>query len=308
MGHHAAAVGRKTGAGSELRDVGPGRRFVRAAVVVVALVLLAGAVGLRAVTDDPTPQVAATGGTECAPWTLTTRRVGELGLAAPDGVGPPWMVPNPDRAPDGFQGAVADAVATQLQFPANQVAWNTWRLDPASDRFPPWFDIYVTEPAQVGDGPEVELSDPYYEVRPALMARKGSAAAKVRTLAAARRLRLGAVEGSNGFASAVALGGAAGPVGFPSAAAATTALAGGRVDAVVLGLPTALAIAEEDRLTVAGQLPGTVGTVEQLRFVLPKGSPLTVCVNRALATLRQRGTLAKLEARWLTTPAHPLLR
>jgi polar amino acid transport system substrate-binding protein len=158
-----------------------------------------------------------------------------------------------------------------MQFPANQVAWHSWQYDPASDTFPEWFDIWVGEPAPVGPVPEADLSEPYYEVRQALVAGKGSAAARVRTLAGVRRLRLGAVASSNGEATAAALGAWA-------------------------------------RQTVAGQLPDAAGTPDQFRFVLRKGSPLTACVNRALATLRQRGTLAKLEAEWLTTPARPILR
>ena len=34
--------------------------------------------------------------------------------------------------------------------------------------------------------------------------------------------------------------------------------------------------------------------------MLAKGSPLTQCVNGALATLRSNGTLAKIQEQWLS--------
>jgi polar amino acid transport system substrate-binding protein len=35
-------------------------------------------------------------------------------------------------------------------------------------------------------------------------------------------------------------------------------------------------------------------------MVLQKGSPLTACVNRALAKLKANGTLKKIQATWLS--------
>ena len=37
--------------------------------------------------------------------------------------------------------------------------------------------------------------------------------------------------------------------------------------------------------------------------MLDKGSPLTQCVNAALATLRDNGTLAKIQEQWLSKDA-----
>ena len=44
---------------------------------------------------------------------------------------------------------------------------------------------------------------------------------------------------------------------------------------------------------LVGQFPPPAGNGEHFSLVLDKGSPLTQCVNAALATLRDNGTLAE---------------
>jgi polar amino acid transport system substrate-binding protein len=82
---------------------------------------------------------------------------------------------------------------------------------------------------------------------------------------------------------------------------AKMALSNGEIDALVADLPTAFTVANElrDGLMV-GQLPSASGDVEQFGIVLDKGSPLTRCVSWAVDTLREDGTLDRLEQRWLT--------
>jgi polar amino acid transport system substrate-binding protein len=41
-------------------------------------------------------------------------------------------------------------------------------------------------------------------------------------------------------------------------------------------------------------------TGEHYGLLLAKGNPLVTCVNKALAALRGNGTLARLQARWLS--------
>jgi polar amino acid transport system substrate-binding protein len=45
------------------------------------------------------------------------------------------------------------------------------------------------------------------------------------------------------------------------------------------------------------------GEPEQFGAVLSHGSPLTSCVSKAVGALRQNGTLAALEKKWLTSAA-----
>ena len=55
--------------------------------------------------------------------------------------------------------------------------------------------------------------------------------------------------------------------------------------------------------TIVGQFP-TVGTPEHFGMVLAKGSKLTPCVNKALASLKSDGTLQKIQTEWLSSKAN----
>ena len=81
---------------------------------------------------------------------------------------------------------------------------------------------------------------------------------------------------------------------------AKLALSNGEIDALVADLPTAFSVANElrDGLMV-GQLPTAAGDVEQFGIVLDKGSALTRCVSSAVDALRDGGTLAALQDKWL---------
>jgi polar amino acid transport system substrate-binding protein len=56
-----------------------------------------------------------------------------------------------------------------------------------------------------------------------------------------------------------------------------------------------------------GQIGGAEGG-DSFGLVLDKGSPLTAKVNAALKTLRDNGTLAELEKKWLTDTGAPVLK
>jgi len=82
---------------------------------------------------------------------------------------------------------------------------------------------------------------------------------------------------------------------------AKMALSTGEIDALVVDLPTAFAVANELRGgTMVGQFPSGSDDVEQFGIVLDKGSPLTRCVSWVIDGFREDGTLDQLEQRWLT--------
>ena len=85
---------------------------------------------------------------------------------------------------------------------------------------------------------------------------------------------------------------------------AKQALSAGLVDAIVVDLPTALYITgvELEDGVLVGQLPAG-DDPDQFGLVLDQGSPLTDAVSAAVDALRADGTLAKLEAEWLTDAA-----
>jgi len=77
-----------------------------------------------------------------------------------------------------------------------------------------------------------------------------------------------------------------------------------QVDGIVVDLPTAFFITavQVPNGKIVGQFPA-VGEQEYFGLVLAKDSPLTDCVNDALGTLRDDGTLDSLQQEWLSDKA-----
>jgi polar amino acid transport system substrate-binding protein len=69
----------------------------------------------------------------------------------------------------------------------------------------------------------------------------------------------------------------------------------------VVDLPTAFYVvaAELEDGVIVGQFPAA-GEQERFGVVLEKDSPLTACVDAALATLREAGTLEEIQQEWLS--------
>jgi polar amino acid transport system substrate-binding protein len=83
-------------------------------------------------------------------------------------------------------------------------------------------------------------------------------------------------------------------------AAAKAAFDANQVDAIVFDVPTAYYITavEITDASIIGILPSS-GEPEELGMLFEDGNPLVECVNAALATLRDAGTLEALEEEWL---------
>ena len=81
--------------------------------------------------------------------------------------------------------------------------------------------------------------------------------------------------------------------------AAIEALSAGTIDGIVVDLPTAdfITNVQVENATIVGQFEG--GTPEHFSAVLTKDSPLTACVDAAIASLTADGTLDELASKWL---------
>ena len=75
-----------------------------------------------------------------------------------------------------------------------------------------------------------------------------------------------------------------------------------QIDAGIFDLPTALylsAVVLEDG-AVLGQFAGDdAQKLDQFGMLMAKGSSLKACVDEAIASLTEDGTLAKIEAEWM---------
>jgi polar amino acid transport system substrate-binding protein len=269
------------------------------AVLLATVVLVAACA--PAEQPPPTPQVEQA----CVPGQLATIIPGTLTIGTDEPVYPPWYLDNDPASGRGFESAVAYAIAGELGYARDAVAWTRVPFNAAIQPGPKLFDLNLTEFSITEERKQaVDFSAPYYDVKQAVVTTEGSPAAAATTLEQLRNVRLGAQVGTTSYDAIVEQIAPTIPSSvFNTNDDAKLALTSGQVDAIVVDLPTAFFItsAELDNGRVVGQLPLGEGTPEQFGAVLDKDSPLTACVSAAVDRLRADGTLAGLESEWLAS-------
>lgn len=230
---------------------------------------------------------------------------GKLTIATGDPAYEPWVIGDAPESGEGFEAAVAYAVAEKLGFAADDVVWVRTGFEEAIAPGPKNFDFNLQQFSITEDRAKaVDFSSPYYETAQVVITSEASAAASATTLAELATLRIGAATGTTSFDAAEQKIAPAGGVQiFNTNADAVLALQSGTIDAIVVDLPTAfyLAYVEIDGGVILGQLPKLDGkNGDDFGLVLPKDSPLTERVTAAVDELREDGTLDALAEQWLT--------
>jgi polar amino acid transport system substrate-binding protein len=252
---------------------------------------------------DPTASPPA-----CTADQLSTQEPGRLTVGTDNPAYPPWFVDNDPSNGEGFESAVAYAVAEQLGFASEDVVWTEVRFNSAIAPGPKDFDFDINQFSISEERrAAVDFSSPYYDVRQAVIALADSPIAGAGSVADLREAALGAQVGTTSYQAIVdSVQPAEQPAVFNSNDDGKAALQNGTIDGLVVDLPTAffMTSAELEDAVIVGQLPPLAeGEVEQFGLVLDKGSPLTLCVSQAVDALREAGTLAELEQQWLAQVA-----
>jgi len=283
-------------------------RRALAAAAVLPLALAAAACAPEEDSDgttasDPAGSTSASADA-CEPDSLPVRTDGQLTVATDSPAYEPWFVGNDPGNGKGYESAVAYAVAEQLGFSADQVAWVTVPFNKSYAPGPKDFDFDIN---QISINPKraeaVDFSDGYYAASQAVIALKGTAGAEATSLDDLKGLRLGAQTGTT---SLTAIRDVIQPdtdaIVFEDTNAAKQALQNDQVDAILADLPTAFFISavEIPDSVLVGQFQPETGEQEEFGMLFEKGSPLVPCVNEALAALREDGTLDALEQQWLS--------
>jgi polar amino acid transport system substrate-binding protein len=219
----------------------------------------------------------------------------------------PWELGDPTTG-TGFESAFAYALAEELGFTQEQVVWT---VVPFANSFAPGDKAFDVDINQISFTPEraqnVDMSDGYYFVNQAVVANKDTPAAEATTLTALKELRLGAQVGTTSFATITdVIAPTADPSVYDTNDAAIAALDAGQIDAIVVDLPTAFFItaAQMDNGVIVGQIEGAEDAdAEYFSAVLPKDSPLTDCVNQAIASMQSDGRLDAITQEWLSDKA-----
>jgi polar amino acid transport system substrate-binding protein len=240
----------------------------------------------------------------CEKADLATVADGTLTIATGEPAYYPWVIDDAPESGEGFEAAVAYAVATQLGFTNEEVTWVRTTFDGAVTPGEKNFDFNLQQFSITPDRAKVvDFSSAYYTAPQAIVSYKGSKIEGKTSLADLKSAKLGAAVGTTSL-DAISNQIGSKPEVFNDNAAGVSALKNGQIDGLVVDLPTAFYLSgvEVTDGLIVGQLPST-GTGDQFGLLLSKDSKLTTCVSGALDAITADGTLASITDTWLATNA-----
>ena len=276
---------------------------------MAAIAVLAASAGLAGCASESSSSSAASGTSSsasaatasCSNSAIQSQLYakGMLTVATDKPVYPPWFVNNKPTNGQGYESAVAYAVAAQLGFSKSQV---TWAYEPFNSSYAPGpkkfdFDIneisYSTARAQAAT-----FSDSYYDVQQSLVALKNSPIVTKHSQADLKTYVYGDQVGTTSLQFINSqIQPSQTPKVFETLNDVKQALQTKQIAALVTDTPTAEFITTEiPGSVVVAQFPSTG---EHYGLLFAKGNQLVTCVNKALATLKSNGTLAKLTTQYL---------
>lgn len=256
-------------------------------------------------SDSASDTTAAAGGSGNECTTGKTLAEGTLTIGTGNPAFSPWVENDAPESGEGFEAAVAYAVATAMGFDKANVAWVRTSFDEAVQPGAKNFDFNLQQYSITEERKQtVSFSDPYYSTNQAIVGYADSAAVGATTVEALKELKFGVQSGTTSLQFLVDnIAPTTEPYVYDDNAAAKAALEAKQIDAIVVDLPTALYISavEIEGSTVIGQFPASDGMApDQFGLVFDLGNPLVDCVNVALQSIKDSGELATIEQTWLS--------
>ena len=290
--------------------------------LLLVLALTAAPLGIAACggSSSTAGSASTATGADCTKAGLATKTAGTLTFSTDNPAFPPWYGGGEKNKPwklndpstgQGYESAVAAAVATKLGFAPTEVKWIVTPFDKSFAPGPKDFDVFIN---QVSINPEraqnVDFSSGYYNVNQAVVGLAKKPIATATSVADLKGYKLGAAVGTTSLkAIQDKVQPTSAPAVYNTNDDAVSALKAGQIDGIVVDLPTGYFVtaAQVEGSKIIGQFP-TQGTPEQFGMVLPKGSALTKCITQTVDALRADGTLDKLEQQFLAGAAAPFLK
>jgi polar amino acid transport system substrate-binding protein len=237
------------------------------------------------------------------PWVAGTGKQGPWKGVPNQGTGNPY-------SGEGYESAVAYAIADQLGFSHDDVRWVPVPFNNSYAPGPKDFDFDIN---QVSVTPEREtgatFSDGYYDVSQALVVNKGTPIANATSIDDLKSYQLGAQIGTTSLDLInEVIQPEKQPRVYDTSVAVIQALNNGQIDGYVVDAPTAyvnVLIGEAEHGVVVGQFPEQG---EHFGLVFALDNPLVECINLAIGSLKADGTLQRLEDEWLADLTYPVLQ
>jgi polar amino acid transport system substrate-binding protein len=281
--------------------VGLMRRYIAAASVAVVLSGALAACGSSGGGGggSATPSASAASCTKSGIQHLLYKQ-GVLTVATDNPVYPPWFVHNNPANGQGYESAVAYAIAAQLGFDKSKVVWTKEPFNNSYAPGPKKFDFDINEVSVTPQRAQVvTFSNSYYPVQQAIVAMKGTPIVTKHSPAQLKTYLYGDQTNTTGLSYIITqIQPTQQPRVFDTLDEAVAALKVHRIDALITDTPTAqyMASAQIKGAVLVAQFP-TVG--EHYGLVFAKGNQLVTCVNKAIATLQSNGTLSALQKKYL---------
>ena len=281
---------------------------------------------IGAASSGPTtaPESAAPTADACATDTLATKTDGKLTVGTDNPAYPPYFEaaetntepwdpqggdPNTGK---GFESAMAYAIAEQMGFTRDAVAWIPIAFNNSYAPGPKDFDFFIGQVTFNEDRAEAaDLSEGYYFGNQTVVAMIDSKFANVTTITELKGAELGAQVGTTSLATIEdVIDTTAEAAVYNNTDDALEAMQNGQIDGVVVDLPTAgfITSIQVEGSKIVGQIGLEAGAQpEHFSLVLEQDSALTACVNQAITSLKDDGTLDVLSDEWLPFSSAPEL-
>ena len=269
------------------------------AAAVLALTLSA----CSSASEEEAVESSASAG--CTPDSLATLTPGTLTIATGEPAYEPWVLNDKPEAGEGFEAAVAYAVAKQLGYDNAKVNWVRTTFDSAIAPGPKTFDFNIQQYSITEERAKVvDFSSAYYKSNQSIVSFKGSKIDGVTSIADLKDAKLGAAVASTSLDAIEKQLGLKAQV-FNDNAAAVAALKNGQIDGLVVDLPTAfyLSAVEVPNGIIVGQIENSDSNDAGAGLLLAKDSAITACVTGAVDAIRDSGELKAIEEKWLTVGA-----
>jgi len=217
----------------------------------------------------------------------------------------PWVMDNAPDSGKGFEAAVAYAVADRMGFAKDKVEWTSASFDEAIQPGAKDFDFNLQQFSITEEREKVvDFSLPYYSAPMAVLVRKSSVDNGAdATIASLKTLKWGL--DSNTTALTMLQDNIEpenDPLLYDDNVNVIEAMKANQIDAGLFDLPTAMylgAVVLEDGV-VLGQFPADrTEAPDQFGLLMEEGNELKSCIDEAVQSLTDDGTLASIEAEWL---------
>ena len=229
---------------------------------------------------------------------------GKLTIATGTPAFEPWVVGDAPESGEGFEAAIAYAVASELGYTNENIVWVRTGFDEAVQPGSKNFDFNLQQYSITEERKAtVSFSDPYYSTNQAVVGFADSPVASATKLSELKELKFGAQSGTTSLDFILnVIKPTNEPFIYDDNAGAKAALEAKQIDAIVVDLPTAFYISavEIEGSKVIGQFPlSDAVAADNFGLLFDKDNKLVDCVNTALGALKESGKLAEIEKTWL---------